>query len=45
MKNIVITMLMVFSVTVAGNVFACDSNHPHQSKSSTSAPVTPATAK
>ena len=42
MKKIAMTMLAVLGLALAGSVYACDSSHPHQGKSSTSAPATPA---
>jgi hypothetical protein len=44
MKNAVIVMLLVFGVSVAGSVLACDGSQHGKGKSGTSAPATPAPA-
>jgi len=47
MKNAVIAMLLVFSVSVSGTVFACDGSNHNQAQSSANKPVVtaPATVK
>ena len=42
MKKIAMTILAIMGLALAGSVYACDSSHPHQGKSSTSAPANPA---
>ena len=42
MKSIAIAILLTFSVSVSGGVFACDGSKSQQIKSGTSMPATPA---
>jgi hypothetical protein len=42
MKKIAMTMLALLGLAVAASSYACDSSHPHQGKSGSSAPATPA---
>lgn len=44
MKKIAM-MLALCALSMAANSYACDSSHPHQSKTGTSTPATPAPAK
>jgi|GEM_PF-5953713 len=44
MKKFVL-MLALCALAMATSSYACDSSHPHQSKSGTSTPATPAPVK